>query len=204
MTKANKNGCTKNTQDNEDKNISQIPKMKMEPNAHPQVVIRHGDWGAYVDEGIADLILAMWKADIYTFLSCEKQTKAIDDCLRSYGNVTWISLEAVSFDHFMNCLFAGGVRDNLFYRAMGEDTIDGCDLPPWKYSTTLSDLAEVLNKDNEIVCDGAPHIETGISVRFPVEDYPKVLKRMKDYNVAREEMKERKEAEAVEKSMNKK
>lgn len=38
---------------------------------HNQVEIEHGDMRAEVDEGIADLILVLWKLGIETVLSCE-------------------------------------------------------------------------------------------------------------------------------------
>src|SRR5438128_4227832 len=38
---------------------------------HPQVTIQHDDLVAEVDEGIADLILACWQADIWTWGSCQ-------------------------------------------------------------------------------------------------------------------------------------
>jgi hypothetical protein len=55
---------------------------------HKQVKIRLGSRAAEVDEGIADLILALWEAGIGTIMSCQE----------NYPGVAWIELfEEVDF-----------------------------------------------------------------------------------------------------------
>ena len=51
----------------------------------------------------------------------------------------------------------------------------------WMYDVLIDDLSLVIRND-EIDYDGPPEMSFRVSIRFPVSDYPEVLRRMSEYN----------------------
>lgn len=49
---------------------------ELQPTAHKQVLLRLGDWAAYVDHGIAPLIALLWQLGITTRASCQSFRRA--------------------------------------------------------------------------------------------------------------------------------
>ena len=106
---------------------------------HHQVVIEHGEWRAAVDEHIAELILEMWKADIYTLLSCENNNNGKDN-----GDVIWIMMPQYEAPAFLNCLLGGRERDDFYWRVVGEGLVDD-----WKFGILVDDLSERYDEGND-------------------------------------------------------
>ncbi|VGO17671.1 hypothetical protein PDESU_06273 [Pontiella desulfatans] len=141
---------------------------------HKQVVIEHGEWSANIDEHIAELILEMWKADIYTLLSCENNNNGKDN-----GDVVWIMMPQYEVSDFLNCLLAGRERDEFYFRVMGYPEFGD----QWRFSVLADDLSEFYDEKEDVVdFNGPPDIHLSMSVRFPIWDYAEVLSRMKAYN----------------------
>lgn len=68
---------------------------------HKQVAVQYGEMAAEVDEGIAALILEMWKADIMTFMSCENNNHESNNL----GDVMWVAIPEFDVTPFLNCIF---------------------------------------------------------------------------------------------------
>lgn len=118
-----------------------------------------------VDKGIAELLSALWAHDIMTLNSCQENEPGI----------IWIEFQttddAAEFLQLAVPSRKGG-RRGLYSRAYqygwGHD---------WRYDIHLLDLAERTNAaTDEIKYDGPPEYHFSISVRFPVADYPLILK----------------------------
>lgn len=144
---------------------------------HKQIKIQYGDMNAEVDEGIAALILEMWKADLMTFLSCENNNNGIN-----LGDVMWVAIPEFDVSLFLNCILGSRERDELYYRAMMETETED----DWTYDVLIDDLSLEI-RDDEVAYDGPPDIGFSVSIRFPVSDYAEVLKRMSEHNARRSE-----------------
>jgi hypothetical protein len=138
---------------------------------HPQVHIAHGLLEAEVDEDIADLILACWRADIQTTNSCQENRPGIiwielgstDDAAR------FVDLVAPHEDE----KWAASVFDTLWNRAFGDEP------GAWEWSAGISDLSEELDEDkDEIVMLGPTQAHFYISVRLPHRDMPVLIQRL--------------------------
>jgi hypothetical protein len=131
---------------------------------HPQVQIKHGSWSADVDEEIAPLILACWRADIATSNSCQENQPGI----------AWIEFPtALDAEHFTTTV----VRDidDLYWRAFPND--DG--EVHWEWAAVPGDLGEELNEvTHEIERIGPPDILIAVSVRFPRSDIPLLTEKL--------------------------
>jgi hypothetical protein len=140
---------------------------------HKQIMIKYGDMEAEVDEGIAPLILEMWKADIMTFMSCENN----GDEYNNLGDVVWVLIDEFDVSPFLNFILGNRERDGLYYRAnMQTESEDD-----WMYDVLIDDLSLVIRND-EVDYDGPPEMGFRVSIRFPVSDYPEVLRRMSEFN----------------------
>lgn len=140
---------------------------------HKQINIQYGEMAAEVDEGIAPLILEMWKADIMTFMLCENN----GDEYNNLGDVMWVLIDEFDVSPFLNCIFGKRERDGLYYRAKMETESED----DWMYDIMIDDLSLVI-RDDEVDYDGPPDMGFRVSIRFPVSDYPEVLRRMSEFN----------------------
>jgi hypothetical protein len=150
------------------------------PTTHPQVTIRHDGYEAKVDEGIAELILELWRAGIHTVLSC--QESAVPD----EGQRVWIELAEVNdVDLFVE--IAAGPPDedieSIYNRAACEWTPSSPDDREHflRYRTWHYRLSVDRNSDD----DGGSFVLISAGVRFPVSDYATVLERFKAWNAGR-------------------
>ena len=112
---------------------------------HKQINIQYGEMAAEVDEGIAPLILEMWKADIMTFMSCENNNNEYNNL----GDVMWVLIDEFDVSPFLNCIFGEGDRVGLYYRAKMETESED----DWMYDVLIDDLSLVIRND-EIDYDG--------------------------------------------------
>jgi hypothetical protein len=158
---------------------------------HKQVHLQWNDWESDVDEGIAPLILELWKAGILTSLSCEENRREL----------MWIMFpDAFCAQDFLN-IVAKYEEDSesLYQRIKNGWTRHRKDDAPgtWEYDVGIDDYSVELIVDDEEniaeeVCTGPADFVFGLSVRFPKTDYPVLLERMRKFN----QKKRRKEAKA--------
>ena len=149
---------------------------------HKQVHINWNEWEDDVDEGIAPLILEIWKADIYTMMSCEENRRGI----------MWIMFpDALYAQEFLNIVAHQYEEDNdgLYQRISNGWTKHRKDDAPgtWEYDVSIDDYSvELIMDDEQNIeeerCTGPADFVIGLSVRFPKTDYPVLLEQMKKYN----------------------
>lgn len=63
----------------------------LDPEPHRQVAVSHGDRAALVDEAIAPLIGALWRADVETVHSCQGEPGGDPDDMGSLAYVMFAS-----------------------------------------------------------------------------------------------------------------
>lgn len=142
----------------------------LSPTLHPQVRITHGEITALVDEGIADLIVAMWRAGIETVLSCQE----------NQPGVAWVEIPFYAFGQFLRVVLSGGPgADGLYWRVLSRYETSG--EGDWEYSLFVEDLAT----DDFIKGDTHHWRDSGIAlpfpligIRFPVTDIPAIINRL--------------------------
>lgn len=150
---------------------------------HKTVPIEYAGFSADIDEGIAPLILELWKADIMTFNSCQENRPGI----------IWIEFaHPVAVEDFLNIVTSYDEEPcSLYRRIRGEGWLE--DLPEdevgnWEYDVLgPHDIAvdETLT-DNEIFesSSGPCEFAFTMSVRFPVGDYQRLLERLTAFNLS--------------------
>ena len=131
---------------------------------HPQVRIEHGSWSADVDEEIAPLILACWRAGIDTDNSCQENRPGI----------AWVEFPtAADAEHFTTNVVCD--MDALYWRAFPND--DG--EIHWEWAAVPEDLGEELDEaTDEIERIGPPDIRIVVGVRFPRSDIPLLTEKL--------------------------
>jgi hypothetical protein len=132
---------------------------------HPQVHIEWDGEEAEVDEGIAPLILAIWKNRLWTMNSCQD----------NFGRV-WVEMPASDAEQFLN-IAAGPVDpdlESLHNRVTGEWVPEG-DWESfrrdraWRYDVHPENLARP---------EDEPNIQFSVSIRFSFGDLPEVIRRL--------------------------
>lgn len=152
------------------------------PTKHPQVHIEWGDQAAEVDEGIAPLILELWKAGIDTMMSCQDNDGRL-----------WIEFpDTADAARFLDVV-ADYDEDveSIYNRATGEWEPDDWEAfraeRAWHYSTSPIDYGvdQIAFGDDQAFAD-LGHRDFGftLSVRFPLSDYPTVAARLEAWNAA--------------------
>jgi hypothetical protein len=131
-----------------------------------------------VDEGLAPLILALWRADIDTVNSCQENRPG----------VVWVEF-ALTFDaeRFLSLVACypsdDDLRDTPFWETLyGRITGCGSD-QDWEYDAHVMDWGvEKELVDDEVVVTNVGPADFGfsVSIRFPVADLPAVLKRVEE------------------------
>jgi hypothetical protein len=149
---------------------------------HPQVQVEHGGYSAEVDAELAPLILELWRAEIWTSLSCQE---GVD------GRV-WIEFEGESVERFLS--IAAGAHDaemdSLYNRVVGgfepdEEWEEWRKTRAWSYTASVEDANVKYEQDGETVhevAEGGPDVRLLVSVRFPRTDLLAVLARVKAHN----------------------
>lgn len=129
---------------------------------HKQVMIKHGDLEAKVDEKIADLILNLWKMDIITILSCQNNVPK---------NYVWIEFfSAEDAERFLNIVAEYDEdMDSIYQNIVGRWS----DLKhEWIYDVHPVDFGVTYDydKNNKFVektFDGNHAFQFNIAIRFP-------------------------------------
>ncbi len=151
---------------------------------HPQARIEHRDLVADVDEAIASLIMALWRAGIPTVMSCIG-TRPDDadpiiqrwwDYCRSDDEPAMVWIEFGEQDHLLAFLsIAAGAYDadpESIYNRIGG--MWASEAPHWHISVDATDL----NGGDYRVDDEPPAIAIwSWSIRFPHADFPEVQER---------------------------
>lgn len=142
---------------------------------HKQIRISHPAFeeAVDVDEGIALLLVALWDRGIMTCNSCQENPPG----------TAWVEFYSVTdAEKFVSMLISGldpvgrpEEDDFLYSRILGWS---GNERGSWKYEVHTQDCREYYNSSKDVVeldtslpCS----IEFTVSMRFPVEDYTRVL-----------------------------
>jgi hypothetical protein len=120
---------------------------------HKQTKIEFGGLRADVDEGIAPLILALWKAGILTLLSCQELEPGF----------VWLVLPWTDVEPFLTIVTGRGACEFLKCRAMN-----------WSWATPDDWLYRVIAHQHGRGRNRA--VTLSLSVMFPHSDLPTVLK----------------------------
>jgi hypothetical protein len=139
---------------------------------HKQVEIYSPAFGRSieVDTGIADLIELLHKLDIATYLSCQE----------NHPGIMWINFPCLDAEVFLTICASKREEDIVDY----ENSIYGRMMNPnvkhgWEYNTHPHDWAEKIDEEkNEVYYDGDSDIDSSISIRFPITDYPLIMERL--------------------------
>jgi hypothetical protein len=145
------------------------------PSRHRQVAIRYNDLAADVDQGIADLILACWRADIWTWGSCQNVNGFIciglpDAYMGERFLTAAVGDRSPDFDSVYRRLLSGIVVPKDFDFASWEDCC-------WRVRACADDWNEE--------SDSPPDVVISINVDFPVADYDTVLSNIRRAAVLR-------------------
>jgi hypothetical protein len=150
--------------------IDEMTEMK-----HKTKHIEWNNWEAEVDCKIADLVLNLWKLDLFTYLSCENNVPK---------NYVWIQfIDAFSAERFLDIVAnewqEESEHDSLYWRVRAEQGYT--DLKYWKFDACLDDLNTHLEVDENDeyaweVSTGKPQFNFAMSVRFPQSDLKVVEK----------------------------
>jgi hypothetical protein len=138
---------------------------------HPQVHVKVGPLEADVDEELAPLITEMWRADVETVMSCQQHDTPEFEKNGLPTSWVWLYMYAPHAENFCS-IVAGEYREgkeNLYQRVVAEKNSKR----NWWYDGHPTNMADK-GEPAEIMFD--------VSVRFPREDLPEVLKRMRKFN----------------------
>jgi hypothetical protein len=146
-----------------------------DPTSHPQVRVRWRGLEADVDEELAPLIRALWRAGIHTCLSCQENRPG----------VAWIEfLTARDARKFLNRVAVYPTEAELqeapFWETLyGRITRRGGE-GDWEYDVFPEDWdveEKLIDDEVEETCTGPADFEFGVSIRFPRADLPLILQR---------------------------
>lgn len=148
---------------------------------HPQVEISFGDRAAQVDEGIAPLILELWKAGIDTVMSCENNNGRVWIQFPSSDDAEqFVSIVAEDYDEDIYSIYnraVGGWEDDDWETFRNEHA--------WRYDCSAEDYNAALYDENgelETPAGSNRYIVIWVSIRFPLYDYEEILRRVAERN----------------------
>lgn len=147
---------------------------------HRTVHVKQGEMEADIDTAIAPLIQEVWKAGIVTTLSCQENLDGMAwiEFLTTHDAADFLDAVATDYSEELESLY------NRIRR--GFDPIGTGDFPWWRFSATPWDtsvnewVAE--NGDSEEESLAAPHFEFHLGIRFPTDDIPTLVERMRHFN----------------------
>jgi hypothetical protein len=138
---------------------------------HPQVHIKVDVMEADVDEELAPLITEMWKAGIETVMSCQQHDTPEFAKSGMPTSWVWLYMYAPYAETFCSTV-AGEYEDDkesMYQRVVAEKDSKR----NWWYDGHPTNMGEK---------GGPAEIMFDVSVRFPREDLPEVLRRMQAHN----------------------
>jgi hypothetical protein len=142
---------------------------------HPTRLIRHGDNEAEVDDDLAPLVLALWRAGIETASACQDESESAAEV----GETTTADhrgrayVEFVSLDHALRFLdvAASGAPENLYAR-IGNHAAPGA----WEARLTVYDT-RITSGSGDL--SAPPRFAAGVvRVRFPRSDIAELITRI--------------------------
>jgi len=138
---------------------------------HKQVRVRANGEEELIDEGIAPLIEAIWRAGIETYMSCEK----------GYDGLVWLCFACpLEANRFVSAISVYEKAPGSFYRRMigwGRGSTE----EDWRYEIRVEDYD--LTVDDDADCSHQPGgLDLQVSIRFPPADIPIVLERLLAHN----------------------
>jgi hypothetical protein len=147
-----------------------------------------GDREAYIDRGIASLILELWKADIDTCNSCENNVPrgwVWIEFTTAHDAESFLNIVAQDYDEDADSLYQ---RINRLWQ--GDDIDERKD---WIYHVYPIDLSlehavDEVEGTCEIVPDGPAQFMFTVSIRFPRTHLAEVTRRMVKYNKEHSQM----------------
>jgi len=157
----------------------------MSTSIHEQVHIEYGNNEAEVDKELAPIILACWKLDIDTVMSCQNNVPE---------GFVWICFISIfDAEKFMNVVADKYQKSSksIYNRVLGNWTSiedDSIEQSFWRYSINPIDLnlsqVSADENDDELIetHDGEPEFVFDCSIRFPRTDMKKVLSQLKKAN----------------------
>ncbi len=142
---------------------------------HKQVRIKGYGQEADVDEGIANLILEMWRCRIKTFMSCQE----------GRDGFVWLNFEtAKEAEKFMDIVADDydPVPGSMYQRMVGP--VHHPD--NWFYNTHADDWHLIMGDDQtEEEHLGQPDFVFSLSIWFPPSDLPAVMEKLIAYRKAK-------------------
>jgi hypothetical protein len=137
---------------------------------HRQVSLLHPEWNEVieVDEGISELIVLLWRAEVNTMLCCEENRPGymFIRFVTAYGLEKFFNMLAINRDKEL------GNHDSLYHRVIDPDQEGG-----WEYDILVEDIGnEIDEAKDKVVYTLPPEVIFTASVLFPISDYPQVLK----------------------------
>jgi hypothetical protein len=150
----------------------------MDDTMHPQTRIRWGDWEADVDEGLAPLLLEIWKRGLRTQMSCQENEPG----------VAWIAFASLMEAQLFLDLVALRLCDEdkqtvndrthvakvSIWRLLYSRMV-GCGDDRWKYSVYVHNWGDSPTR--------RPQVQFMMSVRFPVSDIPLIMEQLQGHPV---------------------
>lgn len=136
---------------------------------HKQVKVRVGKRKADIDEGIVPLIEELWKAGIETSVSCQQNREGL----------VWIQfLDADEARKFLKII----ARLEKGKSTLG-DRITGDASTTWYFDLYVDDMNLSMAIDKTTLQNsGDPYMGFQLSIRFPPQDLPVVLDRLRAHN----------------------
>lgn len=152
---------------------------------HKQVKVEWNGMTADVDEGIAPLILALWRAGINTFNSCQENSPGVAwvEFVSAQDACEFLNLVAVypSEDELRivnDRTYVGDVPfwETLYWRATspGESGAWTYDVHPMNYGVE----EDVINDEVVSTKVGPSDFDFSVSIRFPTTDMALILERL--------------------------
>jgi hypothetical protein len=138
---------------------------------HKQVAIEYGRNKAEVDEGLADLILAMWRAGIDTDLSCQENFK----------NIAWIAFPTQEDIRLLSVVIFDADRQYFYNKIESQSRTLRSVAKDDKWYTSL-DIMERCKFVSEDEVEGTGDIDISFSIRFPAADIPFITQAVQDWN----------------------
>lgn len=156
----------------EDKAAPVVPEVvnMNDETIHKQVWVEWKGEGAYVDEELAPLILALWQAGIDTMMSCQENRPGI----------AWLCFPTpLDAKMFLDLVAAYPDEDDVPFSETLYGRIAGCGSDgDWEYAVNVCDLGveeDIVHGEVIQTCIGPSDFMFDVSVRFPRTDLPLVL-----------------------------
>lgn len=157
---------------------------------HNQVKIKYGNRLAEVDEKLADFVIACWKNNISTCMSCQENFPGIVWVYFYDVNdsIKFLNIVAGEYDNDENSLYQrvinSGHENPLFSINRKGSLTKNPKSSSWHYIVGFNDLSvneEIVDDEVITTAESPADLVISFSVRFPQEDLPIVIERLNNY-----------------------